>query len=114
MSWTSAIPPLPEEGWQQVLAGHDVAVILFWAEWSPPDLMMGKVLQQVQPEFTSIAFFSYDLDSQSAVEVTDACGVITNPALVCFFNGKRHDSLIGYMKARQLRAELRQWLGAST
>lgn len=113
-SWTSAMPPLPAEEWRQVLAEHEVAVVHFLAVWSVPDRMLNKVLEQVRPEFEHIAFFSCDVDSDSAVEVFAANGVMTTPTFCFFLKGQQRALLIGCPNADQLRAKLREWLAAST
>ena len=110
--WEPEMQPLTAENWRQEVTAHEVAVMFLWAEWSPQDLALGKMLRQIRPEFASVAFFSCDMDAEP--EVPQVLGVLTNPALICFLNGERHDTSIGHISARQLRAKLRQWLSTST
>ena len=112
MAYWDSVPRLKEEHWEQEVAAHAVAVVLFWAAWSQPDHMMSGVLEAVRPEFASIAFFSCDLDS--APEVAAANAVMTNPTLICFLNGQRHVTTIGYLGEEHLRARLSEWLAAGT
>ncbi len=114
MNWTSAMSPLPHEGWQQVLAAHDVAVVFIWAEWYVLTRAMDKELQVVRSEFETVAFFGCDLDSQPQVTADVTGGMASNPMLACFFNGQRHDISFGYLNPEKLRAKLREWLAAST
>lgn len=109
----TTVPVLPQESWQQALAADAIAVVHFWVSWSPPDLAMSKVIQQVRPDFAEIAFFYVDIDGDGA-ELTNHFKAFQTPVLICFLKGRPHETVIGYLGPDKLRAKLRQWLTAST
>ena len=114
MAYSDAtVPVLPQEDWQPTLAAHAIVVVHFWVSWSPPDLAMSKVIQQVRPDFAEITFFYVDIAGDGA-KLANHFGAFQTPVLVCFLNGQEHARSLGFLNAELLRAKLREWLAAST
>ena len=114
MAYSDAtVPTLPQEDWKQALAARAIAVVHFWVSWSPPDLAMSQVIQQVRPDFAEVTFFYVDIDGDGA-ELTNHFKAFQTPVLICFLNSQEHARFMGFLNVELLHLKLRQWLAAST
>jgi len=102
--------------WHSEIIHHERAVVFFFATWSPPDKMLGQLLEKIIPDFEDkLKFFSVDIDEinwENEPDIQALLGMLrlyTTPLLSLVKHGEVITDSIGYRSETDLREMLSTW-----
>jgi thiol-disulfide isomerase/thioredoxin len=96
-----------------ILDQHRVVVVHCWAPWNHYDKWLDATLWELKPRYADrITFFARNVDLEVNHEFLQRHQILNIPALVCFLNGRWHETAIGDLGKRDLTRKLDAWLAA--
>jgi thiol-disulfide isomerase/thioredoxin len=109
-SWPRS-PAVTAEGLPNVFAVRRVVVIHCWAEWNGYDMWLDATIDSIRGQYEDrVAFYALDVDLVDNHAFCAQHGVLNVPALVCFINGKWHETSIWNLARPRLEAKLQDWI----
>lgn len=110
MSWQpSTTKVLPDE-FNEVLAGHNVAVFHFYASWNEYDVTMDQMLCEIADTYKDRIFIgSIDTDDQENLERCKELRILNLPAIATFVNGQHVETVIGLLSQESLNTKVEKW-----
>ena len=96
---------------EEVLNSELPVVVDFNAKWCSPCRMMGRIIEEIDEDFSDVVFLKVDTDEFP--EIAQKFGVISIPSMFAFQNGKRiyvkidgkdEELLLGAMAEEQFRS----------
>jgi thioredoxin len=106
MSTTTAVTPLTEATFDEVVGAAEVPVVVdFWATWCGPCVPMGEALAQVAEEQAG-RFVAVSVDVDAEPDLARRFGVQSMPTLVVLVDGQVVDRFVGARGASRLREDL--------
>lgn len=110
MSWQpSTTKVLPDE-FNEVLAGHNVAVFRFYASWNEYDVTMDQMLCEIADTYKDRIFIgSIDTDDQENLERCKELRILNLPAIATFVNGQHVETVIGLLSQESLNTKVEKW-----
>ena len=116
------VPPLTEVSWQpsttkvlpgefdEVLAGHKVAVFHFYASWNRYDVTMDQILCEIADTYKGHMFIgSIDTDDPENYEKCKELRILNLPAIAAFVNGQHFETVIGLLSKESLNTKVKEW-----
>jgi thioredoxin 1 len=102
-----AITTLTEGSFDEFVAGNEVAIVDFWAEWCGPCKMIAPILEEIAEERAdSLSIGKVDIDAGSNVQVGHRYGVRSIPTLMVFKDGEPIETIVGAMPKPDLLARI--------
>jgi len=89
----------------ELVAGHDVVLTDFYADWCGPCQMLEPVVERLAAE-TDAVVAKVDVDANQ--QLASAYGVRGVPTLVLFADGEQVEEIVGAQPEDQLRAKIEQ------
>ncbi|MUW15016.1 thioredoxin [Halorubrum sp. CBA1125] len=104
MSSTEAVPSEPiqltdADGFDEIVADHDVVLVDFYADWCGPCQMMEPAVEQLAND-TDAAVLKVDVDQYQSLAAE--YGVQSIPTLLVFADGERVERMVGAQSAESL------------
>ena len=101
------ITTLTEGSFDEFIAGNEVAVVDFWAEWCGPCKMIAPILEEIADERAdSLSIGKVDIDAGANVQVGQRYGVRSIPTLMVFKDGAPVETIVGAMPKPDLLARI--------
>ncbi|NHX36626.1 MULTISPECIES: thioredoxin [Halolamina] len=95
-----------EEALDQIVAGNDVVLADFYADWCGPCQMLEPVVESLAEE-TEAAVAKVDVDANQML--ANAYGVRGVPTLVLFADGEQVEEIVGVQGEDQLRSLIERY-----
>ena len=109
--WTPQTPLVTGPELPALWARHKVVVIHCGAAWNGQDKRVDDALQPLRREFAGqIAVYAMDFDPEINWDFLREFGLVSIPILLCFINGKLHETLSGARSENEMRETFRTWL----
>ena len=90
---------------EEVLNSQTTVLVDFWAPWCGPCQMLGKVLEEVDKEYSDrLKVVKINVDENT--ELAEQYEVMSIPTLKIFKNGSEVDSLIGAQPKQSIIKQL--------
>jgi len=111
MSWQpSTTRVLPDE-FDEVVAGHNVAVFHFYASWNGYDVTMDQMLREIADTYKDRIFIgSIDTDDRENYEKCKELRILNLPAIAAFVNGRHFETVIGLLSQESLNTKFVAWI----
>jgi len=74
-----------KDNFNDILKGHDIVLLDFWADWCGPCRMFGPIFEKVSEKNPDIAFGKVDTDVEQ--ELAAAFDIMSIPTLAAFREG---------------------------
>ena len=88
-----------------VLKAEKPVLVDFWAPWCAPCLPMGKILEELTPEYENrLSFAKVNVDEN--FKTASAYGILSIPTLLLFKQGKPFTQVVGLRTKRELKKSL--------
>ena len=85
-----------QESFNKAIAGDQLVVVDFWAEWCGPCRMLGPVIEDLDKKYEGKAIIGkVNVDEEQ--ELAIRYGVMSIPTVVFIKNGKEIDRKVGVM-----------------
>ena len=85
-----------QESFNKAIAGDQLVVVDFWAEWCGPSRMLGPVIEDLDKKYEGKAIIGkVNVDEEQ--ELAIRYGVMSIPTVVFIKNGKEIDRKVGVM-----------------
>lgn len=88
--------------------GEGVAVVDFFATWCGPCKMLAPVFEEASNELKEVKFGKIDIDEN--LEIARQFNVTTVPTMIIFKDGKKVDTMVGFMPKEKIIANLKKYL----
>ena len=95
---------MPEQNFNETIAGSPYAVIDFFATWCGPCKMLAPILSDVEKEVSGVAFIRVDVDQ--APDLARRFGIMSIPTLIFLKNGEEVFRTVGVQRKPELLAKL--------
>lgn len=90
---------------------YSVLVVHCGAIWNLIDINMDALLQELQKDYRqTVQFRTMNCDDERNWDFMDEANVINLPALICFINGTRRETLIGMHSQETFREKFEKWV----
>ncbi|MCZ7534741.1 MAG: thioredoxin [Acidimicrobiia bacterium] len=89
---------LTKDNFEEVVAGSEIALVDFWAEWCGPCKKFGPIFEDVSGQHDDIAFGKIDTEDQQ--ELARSFGIMSIPTLMIF-----RDQIVVFSQPGMLPAE---------
>jgi len=90
---------------QEVVNGHGVTLVDFWAPWCMPCRMIAPILDKVNVEYRhKIKIGKVNVDENPTLSADH--GIMAIPTLVLFKNGKEVKRIAGVLPERNIKAAI--------
>ncbi len=110
-SWRPSTREVDAASLPNVLASHRIVALHFWAVWNGVDRRFDETLRGLRDEFADRIFFGcFNTDDVADREFIRQCQVGNLPALACFVESRRIETLIGAAPIDELRLIFASWL----
>lgn len=87
---------------------NGVSVIDFFATWCGPCKMLAPVFDEVSSEMDNAKFAKVDIDQN--LEIAREFNVTTVPTMIIFKDGKKIDSMVGFMPKEKIIEKVKQYV----
>ena len=112
-SWRPTTTAVDAPSLEKALALKRVTVVHFWVAWCGNDRQMDDVIRNVRPDYEGrVNFLSMDSEATGNWTVALEAKVTNWPALVCYVDGRRVDTLVGSQSRNDVRAWINRHLAA--
>jgi thioredoxin 1 len=81
------------EEFNEIVKGHEIVVVNFFAEWHMPCIMLTPVIEDLALQLKNVRFVKVNVDDNE--ELKDKHKVSTMPCVVIFKNGEEIARIIG-------------------
>ncbi|GAA0878444.1 thioredoxin [Algoriphagus jejuensis] len=96
---------ITDANFEEIIAGDQLVMVDFWAEWCGPCKMIGPVVEQLATEYDGKAVIGkVDVDANPAV--AQAFGIRSIPTLLFFKGGQIVDKQVGAVPKTVLAQKL--------
>lgn len=92
------------QNFDEVISSNSAVVVDFSATWCQPCKMLGKLLEELAPEFDQVRIVKVDIDKSQ--ELAQKFEVMSVPTMVFFKDGKQVDKMIGFKGKPAVEAAL--------
>lgn len=100
---------LSAENFDEVIAGNDVCLVDFWAEWCGPCKMLLPIIDQVAEEFQDkVAVCKVNIDDSE--QLADRFGITTIPTVMVFKGGEVVETSVGFRQKAQLANMVKNYI----
>lgn len=89
------------EEFEEILSSKDICVCDFSATWCPPCRMMSPIMEDVSDKYKRKYYF-YQVDIDSAEELTEKYKVEVVPTIIVFKKGKEIGRTTGFMEMEEV------------
>ena len=101
MTNNDKVPELSSNEFEKFVAGADIAIVDFWAEWCFPCLMMAPIFEEMSDRFRGkIKFAKINVDDNQ--ELASKFKIMSIPTTIIFKEGKEVKRFIGAIQAEDL------------
>jgi thioredoxin 1 len=106
-SGVSAVHPVNEANFQQMLAAHPLLVVDFWAEWCGPCRMVTPVIEELSREYSGqVTFAKCNTDENPGI--AGGFGISAIPTIILFRDGNVADIVVGAYPKDALKARIKK------
>ena len=114
MSWKPSTTEVLPDAFGEVIAGHNIAVLHFWAAWNTYDVVMDQRLCEIANAYKGQIFIgSIDADNEENWERCKELRILNLPAIASFVNGQHFETVIGLPSDELLNSKVQEWLNAT-
>ena len=97
---------MPEQNFNETIAGSPYAVIDFFATWCGPCKMLAPILSEVEKETADVAFIRVDVDQEP--DLARRFGIMSIPTLVFLKNGEETGRSVGLLRKPELLVKINE------
>ena len=103
---------LSDANFDEVVKGHPLVVVDFWAPWCGPCRVVSPVLEQIAAEMADDATFAkVNVDETPAI--SQQYGIQGIPTIMVFKDGEPVDGIVGAAPKQMIEARIRPYVAGS-
>lgn len=103
---------LTDANFREVVKGHPVVVVDFWAPWCGPCRVVSPVLEQLASEMAGQATFA-KLNVDDNPRTSQQFGIQGIPTIMVFKDGEPVDGLVGAAPKQMIEARIRPYVAGA-
>ncbi len=99
------------QSYNDFIKSNDVVLVHFWAEWNGVDILMKRILLDIEKKYqNSTSFGSVDVDIDDMSQICREVGMVNIPALVYYQDGKYIETTLGLKQKEDIENNLNRLL----